>query len=171
MGNKESILNTQVSWLFSAATEAEHEALQEIDEDKFKGCYQKLLAAAYEEEVLALDLQRAIDSLTKSSDWQLTLAAFKELTQLFETPTIQHDSNTHLTPESNSTHRAILDAIFLPITGRSNLMGPRTQTQARKMVTPIMTQKNVSIDDIRRVFKTLLAIPLPPAVLKAGVEG
>lgn len=166
-GNKEAIINQQVSWLFSAAVdpEADPATASGIDEAAFKACYQKLLAAAYEEEVLSLDLKRAIDSLSSSRAWQEMRDIFKQTRDIFAA------LGTQTLSTSDERHRAALDTIFQPITGRSGVLGPRSQTAARKIVTPVLAaDAQSSVEQVIKTIKEVLAVPVPAEIIKKSTE-
>ena len=59
-----------------------HES-QHVSLDEFKQCYANLLANAYEEEVLTIDLQRAITSLEHSTARQSVVSALQAAKQKY----------------------------------------------------------------------------------------
>lgn len=183
-GNPDTIVAQQVTWLFSAA---DHAADAEIGEGDFKGCYQKLLAAAYEEEVLALDLKRAIESLTSSADWTNMRQLFATARQIFQSLSGGGDSLS----TADAKAKEVLEALFLCITGKSNVMGPKKQIAARKLVAsalgggngaaaaegssaaaaaPASNAVSVSTAQLIKLYKDLLAMHIPVDVLKKSAE-
>jgi hypothetical protein len=164
---KDALLTQQVNWLFTAASDPDTGAeANEIDEAAFKACYQKLLSAAYEEEVLALDLTRAIDALQASEEWIASKSIFTGLRDLYA------GLGTESLTQADPKHKLLRDALFGPITGRSTTLGPRTQTKARKIVAPLVdpAAPDVHVEKLIAVVKEILAAQVPPEVLVKGLE-
>ena len=69
---KAQTVANQVGWLFSAtqhAAASPSSLPSPLPLSDFELCYQRLLQSAYEQEVLHLDLKRAIDALSSSQQW------------------------------------------------------------------------------------------------------
>jgi hypothetical protein len=74
--HKQRVVSDQVNWLFSAtqhgvpASSPSATVPAPLALAEFESCYHRLLASAYEQEVLWLDLKRAITALSSSAHWQ-----------------------------------------------------------------------------------------------------
>jgi hypothetical protein len=71
--HKQQVVANQVNWLFSATQHIAPTPGSSLPAplllSDFEQCYHRLLQSAYEQEVLHLDLKRAIDSLSSSPHW------------------------------------------------------------------------------------------------------
>jgi len=164
------VVCAQVSWLFSAT---EHASDAEVSYDDFKACYAKLLAAAYEEEVLLLDLSRAIDSLQRSEEWTAMKRLFQTARSLFQA--LSHGSSASDTSISVSDERvrSVLERAFASINGRSQSMGPKKQTAARRLVAPALdaaAAPPLPAAGLTTLYKQLLAVPVPVAEMAQDAE-
>jgi hypothetical protein len=159
--DKANIVEQQVTWLFSAT---DHAADGEISFEDFKSCYAKLLAAAYEEEVLLLDLKRAIDSLSSSPEWRAMQTLFQTARTLFRTLANNNDSADATIQPEDPRVSAVLQRAFQDIQGRSQVLGPKKQTAARRLLAPALFSAGappLSMQGLVALYKQVLAVPVP----------
>ena len=207
---KSAVVEKQVSWLFAATSHDESDASAGVRLDEFRSCYSNLLKGAYEEEVLALDLQRAITGLEQAGQWVAARGVLDSTNQIYRALAlhsgVQHGAALSL---SDARTSSALHRMFEHITGRSQVLGPKRQTQARKIVAPLFGEAppappafgaahsasaagsaaaapsaasaaapssasaaavSVSLPQLLRVVKGLLALPVPVESLAEDVE-
>ena len=210
LGSPATVIDQQVQWLFAATSHADESAdTAEISPDEFKACYTKLLHASYEEEVLLIDLQRAIDSLANGDEWTQAKKLLALTKQVFHAIVAAsgaggEDAAAEVQPSQPRVH-AILQRLFAGIQGRSQVLGPRKQTAARRIVAPLFPEHGaatpaaaasaaaaaaapasssaaasgsgaaaaaptLTLAGFQRLFKTLLALPVPAAALTQDAE-
>ena len=155
------MIDQQVEWLFSA-TEHSHDSEPEVSSEEFKGCYTKLLAAAYEEEVLQLDLQRAVDSLSRSREWTSMRQMFVTARSLFRALAGSDAHDATISP-ADPRVKSVLERLFEHINGKSNVLGPKRQTAARRVVAPLFAADAAPLmcAALVKLIKAVLAVPVP----------
>jgi hypothetical protein len=148
---REAAVQAQLSWLFTAAGSS-----SSISLDDFRSCYSSLLQSAYEEEVLKLDLERAIETLESSSQ-------YKQMRQLFV--------------DLSSFIPCNVSDLFVCVTGKSKSLGPKKQKEARKLVEQFMKQTNENKEekkkiqeDIKRIYLELLVLGVSSEELAEQVQ-
>lgn len=170
-GDKAQIVEQQVSWLFQATDHAQRPD-DEVSLEDFKACYGKLLAAAYEEEVLALDLKRAIDSLSGSAEWRAMQQLFQTARALFKTLANSEAPDATVQP-ADSRVAPVLQRAFADIQGRSQVLGPKKQTAARRLLAPALFAPDtppLTLQHLISLYKQVLAVPVPVEVLAQDAQ-
>jgi len=174
LDSKDSVVDAQVSWLFSATAHDGEGDDAEITEEEFKACYSKLLQAAYEEEVLQLDLNRAIDSLSKNAEWSQMHTLFSLVRSSFDSLTGDGHSAIGTLSLRDGRSRSVVERMAQGITGRSDCLGPKKQTAARKIVAKYIEGEGehqmITIKNINKMFKELLRLGVPVDSLIKDVQ-
>lgn len=159
--NKDHTVTEQVNWLFAAVGTTQ----STINYSEFSNCYHKLLESAYEEEVLQIDLNRAITALSNNTDYQLIRTLFNQLKLYYQ--------RNHSIPIEE------LRILFTNITVNNNTnnttntvkltsLGPKKCTAARKLVDSLLTSitsNTITIEQLFQTYKQLIIIGVPIQLL------
>lgn len=198
---KAAVVDKQVAWLFAAT--AHDDDSRGVSIAEFRTCYSNLLKGAYEEEVLLLDLQRAIAGLEGAAQWSLAKRVLDTTNQIYRALSASAEEQGQAAAAAvslaDARASAALHRMFLHITGRSQVLGPKRQTQARKIVAPLFGEAapappafgaapaaassaaapaaasasaavSVTLPQLIRVVKELLALPVPGESLAEDVD-
>jgi hypothetical protein len=156
---KESVSEKQVQWLF-AATGKEADG-SELSPEEFRDCYRQLLTNAYEEEVLLLDLRRAIAALENNRERENRAQFYGKLATVADT--LFAKSAT-----VECSHPA-LAALFSFVSGRGGL-GPKQAATAKKALDPLMKLSTVSRQQLMDAWHGLLRHDLPTEALLTAAD-
>ena len=148
---RNEIVQTQVNWLFSAAGSSDS-----INSTQFADCYRGLLNNAYEEEVLQIDLTRAITSLQNNQEYQLMINLFGLVKKY------------HKSSDSNNEK---LKLLFNSILGKSKSLGPKKQKLARNIVNELFSSSNsITLQQLNDCYLKLLVAEVPVQELVQDIQ-
>jgi len=146
--SKQQTVDKQVDWLFTATSEVHHITLQE-----FKQCYADLLQNAYEEEVLTIDLQRAIKALETSADRQERVQLLQQIIQWYRNATeqqkvtvlqqLQSPQVTQLTPKKHAQIQQYIQNLSTSL-NHSEFLG----------IIKYMLAHDVPLESLKHVFQS-----------------
>lgn len=166
--------------LFSATSHAHDSTLSRSD---FIHCYQQLLQAQYEPEVLELDLKKAIKCLSTNSNWtHISQLLSSHIPQYLHTLIGNASSSSSDIQQqdgidySQPRNKQAIQALFASIQGKSTSLGPKQQQKARKVIshlyedTPDNSIRKFSVGDIVNLYKKLLILEVPVTVFQKDLE-
>ena len=158
--HKAQTVANQVQWLFSATQHSPPTSPPTpLALSDFELCYQRLLQSAYEQEVLHLDLKRAIDALSSSPQWTAMRAILTRARRLWVERMAEGGGG-----EGGEEGRVVEGAMerslrSLSEGGSATFASPKKAAAVRRMVEGIKARgRAISAEQWMRAWQEIVAV-------------
>lgn len=159
---KSQSIQKQIDFLFTATIGSNPNTNNDnnqhvITKEQFKQCYHKLLSSAYEEEVLQLDLQRAIDALQHNKQFTIMRQLLTKIKQVYND---QSQSN-------KLSSGKFWNTAFASISSNSTTLSSSQINLALNVIKPLIENKStlLPLSIIINCYKQLFQYDIQPQIL------